>query len=268
MAFEQEFQVAIAAARQAGQFAQAEYDRFVPIPDAPASISTHVDQGAQEIILQYLRQAFPTDALVAEEATPTLQQAAGTSGRTWVVDPIDGTRGFAMKNGEFSIMIGLIVAGRPVVGVVLEPIADRLTAAHVGGGCWVMQGTAEPIRCRVSAQADPSAGVMVQSHSKPGKPPKPVVTAIRPQTVVETYSAGIKLARVARGEVDFYVNDYQGFHDWDICAGQALVEEAGGRVTQFDGRDIDYGGPESNRRGMIGSNGVLHEELIRRLAGV
>lgn len=268
MAFEREYQVAIAAAREAGRFALAEYQQFVPIPDAPASISTHVDHGAQEIILQHLRREFPNDTLVAEEATATMANAAGTSGRTWVVDPIDGTRGFAMKNGEFSIMIGLTVAGKPVVGVVLEPVTNRLTAAHAGGGCWVSVGTEEPVCCRVSTQADPSAGVMVQSHSKPGKPPKPVVTAIRPKTVVETYSAGIKLAVVARGEVDFYVNDYRGFHDWDICAGQVLVEEAGGRVTQFDGQDIDYGGDKSSRRGMIGSNGVLHAELVHRLADV
>lgn len=268
MAFEREFQVAIAAAREAGRFAWAEYEQFQPIPNAPASISTHVDHGAQEIILQHLRRTFPDDALVAEEATATMQHATGTSGRTWVVDPIDGTRGFAMKNGEFSMMIGLTVAGKPVVGVVWEPVTNRLTAAHAGGGCWVTTGDGEPIRCHVSTQTDPSAGVMVQSRSKPGQPPKPVVTAIHPKTVVETYSAGIKLALVARGEVDFYVNDYRGFHDWDICAGQVLVEEAGGRVTQFDGRDIDYGGPEADRRGMIGSNGLLHAELIRRLAGV
>ena len=249
MPFDREYAVAVAAAREAGVFAAAEYQTFVPVPDAPASISTHVDHGCQEIILKRLRQEFPDDGLVGEENTPTLAGAAGTSGRTWVVDPIDGTRGFAMKNGEFSIMIGLTIGDRPVVGVVLEPTLGRLTAAAQGHGCWASVGDGEPVRCRVTAVGDPSAGVLVQSHSKPGKPPKPVVAAIRPARVLETYSAGIKLALVARGEADYYVNDYRGFHDWDICAGHVLVEEAGGTVSQFSGGPIQYGRADAAQRG-------------------
>ena len=272
MPFDREYAVAIAAAREAGEFARDEYQKFVPVPDAPASISTHVDHGCQEIILKRLRQEFPDDALVGEESTPTLTApggGAGTSGRTWVVDPIDGTRGLAMKNGEFSVMIGLTVGDVPVVGVVLEPVLDRLTAAAQGHGCWASVGDAEPVRCRVSVVADPSAGVLVQSWTKPGKPPKPVVAAIGPARVVETYSAGIKLAMVARGEVDYYVNDYRGFHDWDICAGHVLVEEAGGTVSQFSGEPIRYGRADvGERRGMVGSNGFTHAKLVQLIGAL
>src|SRR5262245_7510317 len=103
MAFERELQGALTAAKSAGEYVRREYETFEPIPNAPASISTHVDHGAQELILGHLRSAFPDDGLVAEERTPSLEGAPTGADRVWVVDPIDGTRGFAMKNGEFSV---------------------------------------------------------------------------------------------------------------------------------------------------------------------
>src|SRR5262245_13869132 len=104
--FAKELQAALEAARKAGERILRDYESFVPIPNAPASISTETDRQSQEIILQHIHALFPDDALCAEEATPTLQNAKRTGPRVWIVDPIDGTRGFAMKNGEFSVMIG------------------------------------------------------------------------------------------------------------------------------------------------------------------
>jgi 3'(2'), 5'-bisphosphate nucleotidase len=133
----------------------------------------------------------------------------------------------------------------------------------------VRVGDGEPTRCRVSDRTDLAASVLVQSWGKPGKPPKAAVRAVGPATILETYSAGIKLAMVARGEADLYVNDYVGFKDWDVCAGHALVEEAGGMLTEFGGGPILYGRPEAApRRGMIASNSAMHAEVVRRVAGV
>ncbi len=123
-----------------------------------------------------------------------------------MVDPIDGTRGFARKNGEFSVMIALLEDGRITVGVVLEPATARLTYAVRGGGCWRQDGDAAPTACHVTAVRDLSAATLTQSRSKPGAGPSPLVQALAPARVRETYSAGIKLARVARGEADDYVN--------------------------------------------------------------
>jgi 3'(2'), 5'-bisphosphate nucleotidase len=84
--------------------------------------------------------------------------------------------------------------------------------------------------------------------------------------VVETYSAGVKLARVARGEADLYVNTYAAFHDWDICAGDILVTEAGGRVTGLAGEELLYGLPGAwQRHGLLASNTPLHEAALQRL---
>ena len=269
MPYEDELAVALAAANEAGEYVHREYETFTPIPNAAASISTHVDHGAQEIILRRIRADFPADALCAEETTATLADAPAEGNRTWVVDPIDGTRGFAMKNGQFSVMIGLTIGGRVVLGVVLEPVLHRMTYAVAGGGCWATIGDAEPVRCCVTPHSLLTEATLIQSRSKPDLPPKPIVRALGPAKILETYSAGIKLAAVARGEADVYVNNYTGFHDWDVCAGQILVEEAGGRVTLFNGEAVVYGGAGAKqRRGFVATNGQLHDETIRRLAAL
>jgi len=239
MHYDHELAVARDAARQAGQLIMRAYAELVAIPDAPDWISTPTDHDAQELILSVLRNAFPDDALCAEENTPTLATARRQGQRVWVVDPIDGTRGFARKLGEFSVMIGFIDAGRVQVGVVLEPAINRLTYARRGGGCWYVQDGSAPIPCRTNRTDKPQLATLVQSHAKSGQP-TPVVRAVHPARVLQTYSSGIKLAMVARGEADVYVNDYRAFKDWDICAGCILVEEAGGVVSDMAGQPIRY----------------------------
>lgn len=267
MAFEQELYSALTAAQRAGAYLWDAYQNFVPIPNAPSSISTEADRGSQEIILQFLAQQFPQDALCAEENTPTLATAKRSGERIWIVDPIDGTRGFAMKNGEFCVMIGFVSAGQVVVGVVLEPAMNRLTYAHRGGGCWTLSVTGEPVPCRVTATPNLTEATLVQSHAK--KPPSPVESLLQPKKVVETYSAGVKMAMVARGEVDLYVNTYPRFSDWDICAGDILVNEAGGMNSELTGSSLIYGrlgNPQAG--GLLSSNGHLHSAAIERLRHV
>jgi 3'(2'), 5'-bisphosphate nucleotidase len=264
MRFEHELAVALEAARAAGRHILSAYADFQAIPDARADITTAADRESQEIILQQVRQAFPTDALCAEERTPTLASAPHSGPRLWVVDPIDGTRGFAQKNGEFSVMIAFLEEGRLAVGVVLEPVPQRLTYAVRGEGCWRRDADAEPLSCRVSATANLAEATLVQSHSRG---PSRQALALAPGRVVHTHSAGVKLARVARGDADLYVNHYPNFHDWDIAAGHILVEEAGGTVTGLKGQTIHYGSPGADQRvGLLASNGVLHAAALARLA--
>jgi 3'(2'), 5'-bisphosphate nucleotidase len=269
MAHERELEAALEAARQAGRVVLDAYRQFQAIPDAPIDISTEADRQAQETILSYLRKRFAGDALCAEEQTPALVGVPSVGPRLWVVDPIDGTRGFARKNGEFSVMIAFVENSQLAVGVVLEPSKGRCTYAARGGGCWRHDEESDPVPCRVSDTKELAKAVMVQSHSRDPKVPSRMAKAVRPAQVVETYSAGIKLALVARGEVDLYVNDYTQFHDWDIAAGHLLVTEAGGTVTGLHGEGLRYGLPEAWQRfGLLGSNGHVHAEALQRLESV
>jgi 3'(2'), 5'-bisphosphate nucleotidase len=259
-------EAALEAADRAGRAVLEQYARFEVIPDAPANISTAADREAQEIILGHLHQVFPSDALCAEEATETLAGAACQGPRLWIVDPIDGTRGFARKNGEFSLMIAFVEQGQMGVGVVLEPVRDRLTYAVHGGGCWRRDGSGPVLSCRVSRTATLAEATLAQSRPRhPGQVTRPV-KVLQPAHVIETYSAGIKLTLVARGEADVYVNTYDAFHDWDICAGHILVAEAGGRVTNLAGQEIHYGVLGAwQREGLLASNGLLHEAALATL---
>ena len=170
-----------------------------------------------------------------------------------------------MKNGEFSVMIGLVARGRVVVGVVLEPALNRVTYARFGHGCWVRTKNDMPVACFTKKTAKLTDAVLVQSHAKKGETPWPVA-AIKPKQVVETYSAGVKMAMVARGEVDLYVNTYANFSDWDICAGDILVTEAGGAVSEIAGAPIRYGTPgNSQRGGLLACNGALYPAVVAAL---
>jgi 3'(2'), 5'-bisphosphate nucleotidase len=267
MNYHTELAAALDAAHVAAEYLRREYDAFVPIPDAPVSISTHADRGAQDLIIAALTAAFPADAVCAEESTAGLANAIHDARRVWVIDPIDGTRGFATKNGEFSVMIGLTVDRVPVLGVVSEPVPRRVTFAVAGEGCFAQDGErhAEPRRLRVSGAASLADAVLVRSHGKPGRVGEDV-RVIGPKRVVETYSAGVKLAIVARGEADLYPNTYSQFADWDICAGHVLVTEAGGTVTQLKGDPLTYGNAAFRQHGgILATNGLIHDEAVRRL---
>jgi 3'(2'), 5'-bisphosphate nucleotidase len=271
MPYERELHAALAAVERARPVILSAYEKFVPIPDARASIQLPIDRDTQEIVLQLLSRAFPDDAFCAEEETPTLAKVAGpASGRSrlWIIDPIDGTRGFAMKNGEFSVMVGLLDEGQVAVGVVLEPVRGRLTYAVRGGGCWRRDGSGEAVRCQVSTSADLAAATVTVSRSSRSRAASPHLDALGDVRVLAAYSAGIKLALVARGEADLYLNTYPNFNDWDICAGEVLVEEAGGKVSGLHGEEITYGqGRGSQRHGLLASNGRIHAAALAAIRG-
>src|SRR5580658_2612061 len=165
--FERELQTALEAAKLAGEYLVGAYASFHAIANAPASITTEADRQSQEIVLQHILRVFPADALCAEEATSSVRGRAHVGERLWIVDPIDGTRGFAMKNGEFSVMVAFVDHGSIGVGVVGQPASARLTYARQGAGCWRRDGDqTEPQPCRVSDVGVLSRATLTQSRSR------------------------------------------------------------------------------------------------------
>lgn len=259
-----ELQVCLSAIRSAGDEIMKRYASFERIADAPADISTDADRASQRLIFERLHEAFPNDCLRGEESTPDAPQGQGSAnGRLWIVDPIDGTRGFARKNDEFSVMIGLVEGGRVVLGAVYEPAIDRLTHARKGSGCFVEQ-SGRITECRVTSKPRLADSIMSISRSQKEAGRRRLLESFGARDAVETYSAGIKLAQVARGETDVYVGDYLTLKDWDVCAGHILVEEAGGAVTDVDGGVITYDGTGRSLRGrgILASNGRIHDACL------
>jgi 3'(2'), 5'-bisphosphate nucleotidase len=271
--FERELDLTLSVIRRAGDEILRRYASFGRIEDAPADISTEADEASQALILDAVHQAFPGDAMCAEEASARfetrVEEGAHGARRFWVVDPIDGTRGFARKNGEFSIMIALVEDGEAVLGAVHEPVPDRLTWALRGEGCFVVRG-GEGVGakgCAVS-ETEGAPRVLAMSRSQGDEGERELLAGLGAEEAVRTYSAGIKLAQVARGEVDLYLGDYLTLRDWDVAAGHVLVTEAGGRVTSVDGDPIRYDGSGQSLRGrgIVASNGGVHDAALEAIA--
>lgn len=264
--FQIELKAAMHAASLASQVILKAYGVREADPTAQANITTQTDLASQETILGYLMAEFPSDAFAAEEDTKAIQGAKLSGERLWVVDPIDGTRGFARKNGEFSVMIGFCIGGKVVAGVVSEPALDRHTFARMGHGCWTRTGDGPVTRCRAKNTIHLSEAVFARSHTKNPSEPGELAGKIGVSRFLESYSAGVKLAQVARGEADIYLNDYPTYRDWDLCAGVILVTEAGGIATDAKGNPLEFGRPGNLQdRGLVSSGPEIHQEILRRL---
>jgi 3'(2'), 5'-bisphosphate nucleotidase len=168
--------------------------------------------------------------------------------RFWAIDPLDGTREFVARNGEFAVLIALIEEGRPVLGVVHGPAA-RVTYAACGPGTAVRRrngGPPEPIRAR-----SPKDGLVV-IHSRSHENSRRLGEFLADYPVRERKSCGsaLKFGVIAAGEADLYPR-FGTTMEWDTAAGQAILEAAGGRVETLTGTPLAYGKPGFKNDGFL-----------------
>jgi len=228
-AYRRELEVVTAAVLAAGDLVMEYFESLEKVPDARFDITTEADLAAQELLLEKLIAAFPDDAFLCEEDTPLARTVPAQGPRLWMIDPIDGTRGFARKTDEFSVMAGLVAGGNPVVGIVYQPIPKLLTRARAGGGCEFARGDMNVFTpSRVSGVTKLSEAVVAVSSSNRQLGEEEIARRKGCRKVIFSYSTGIKMAMVARGDADVYVTTNQKL--WDIAPGTTLVEEAGGVV--------------------------------------
>jgi len=216
---------------------------------ADASPVTAADERAEAIIVELLSRESPGIPVVAEETAEREGLPGRAPPRFWLVDPLDGTKEFLARNGEFTVNIALIEGGRPVLGVVHIP-ALGLSYAAAGPGTAVRQrGTApsEPI----TARPVPRHGAVVvhsRSHENAPKLAEFLATLDAPATRVS--GSAIKFGLIASGEADLYPR-FGPTMEWDTAAGQAVLEAAGGSVTALDGTPFRYGKPGFLNAGFI-----------------
>lgn len=204
-----------------------------------ASPVTQADEEAERLILTALRQLTPDIPIVAEE-----EAAAGKipeiAGRFWLVDPLDGTKEFINRNGEFTVNIALVKNGAPVLGVVFAPALDRLFAGTIGGDCYVEDAAGRrPIRVR-SVPAEGLTVVASRSHGDAAA--LDAFLGGRPVAALTNAGSSLKLCLVATGEADLYPRLGRTM-EWDIAAGHAVLSAAGGQVTDLAGARLRYGKP-------------------------
>lgn len=228
----------IPVARAAGDVILEVYRSDFDVRDKrDASPVTAADERAEALILPALARLAADVPVVAEEAVESGDVPA-VDRRFWLVDPLDGTKEFITRNGEFTVNIALIEDGRPVLGVVLAPALGRLFAGAVGGGAFVEDADG---RRQITVRRPPSAGLTVVASRSHGDAAA-LDAFLKDYRVAELRSAGssLKLCLIAAGEADLYPRLGRTM-EWDIAAGHAVLAAAGGTVTDIAGAPLRYG---------------------------
>jgi len=230
----------IEIAREAGQVIMAIYATDFAIRDkSDASPVTEADERAEAVITQGLRELAPGVTIVAEEAVAGGHQPE-VGQWFWLVDPLDGTKEFINRNGEFTVNIALVRDGEPVLGVVLAPALGRLFAGVRGQGAFVVDGAGKrAIQCR---GVPPEGLTVVASRSHGDAAALDAFLAGRKVASTTNAGSSLKLCLVAAGEADLYPRLGRTM-EWDIAAGHAVLAAAGGRVDTVEGPPLRYGKP-------------------------
>ena len=221
---------------------------FEVFKKSDATPVTEADLAAERIIVAMLHQAFPEIPIVSEE----LVEAGGlppAAARFWVVDPLDGTREFVARNGEFAVNIGLVEDGKPVLGVIHGP-AIGVTYAACGPGTATRSlrgGMARPIAAR-----EPPKDGLVIIHSRSHENSRRLAEFLRDYPVLARKSCGsaLKFGVIAAGEADLYPR-FGTTMEWDTAAGQAILESAGGHDDSLAGTPLAYGKPGLKNDGFL-----------------
>jgi len=267
--YRREIELATKLARQAGAvLLQHYYSPFLVEQKINALQETEevtaADREANELIVNSLGEAFPNDGMLAEESTDNEQRLL--KDRVWLIDPMDGTKNFIQRDGDFAVQIGLALNGEVVAGVVYQPDRDVLYRAASGAGSWIESTDKPAERMHVSARTHPHEMVLASSRSHRSPRMEKVVSRFGFKKEVRRGSVGVKIGLITEQEADIYLHLSPGTKQWDTCAPQIILEEAGGKLTDLFGQPVRYNGVRvDNRNGIVATNGAAHEMVIENL---
>jgi 3'(2'), 5'-bisphosphate nucleotidase len=230
-----------AAARRAGDAILAVYRTDFEVErKADASPVTQADLDAERIILDVLRRLTPDIPAVAEEEV-SAGRVPTVGDRFWLVDPLDGTREFLSRNGEFTVNIALVENRRPILGVVHAPARGLTFTGFLHGDATCREGDG-PVE-RISVRKPPEPGITVVASRRHGSIEEHE-DFLRGRKIADRIACGssLKFCVVARGEADVYPR-FGPTMEWDTAAGQAVLAAAGGAVTTTDGKEFLYRKP-------------------------
>ncbi|MGH7493059.1 MAG: 3'(2'),5'-bisphosphate nucleotidase CysQ family protein [bacterium] len=241
------------------------YDEHVTVEwKAPGDPVTVADHAANELIIAQLHRHFPGEAVLSEESSDDMTRLG--SDLFWVVDPLDGTKEFIKRNGEFSIMVGMIANGRPALGVVGQPSTHFLYSGAEGLGAWLSTPRGEQV-LRVSTLTASSQLRMVASRSHFDPRVDRVRQRLGIHEILRSGSVGLKCGLIARGDCEVYVHPSSRVNLWDSCGPAAILAAAGGKMTDLRGETLNYAGVDvRHRHGLLATHGRLHDEVVASLA--
>lgn len=233
----------VAIARRAGAAILEWYDGDMDITyKADASPLTRADLASHDLITAELQRLWPDIPVLSEECADIPWHTRKQWRQYWLVDPLDGTKEFINRNGEFTVNIALIRAHQPVLGIVYVPVSDTSYFGATDCGAWRQKGTAPAVAIEVRQPAtEPLVVVGSRSHASPGLAGQ--LDKLGPIELIRMGSS-LKFCRIAEGRADFYPRTGPT-SEWDTAAAQAVVEAAGGEVVKTDGSALTYNCKES-----------------------
>jgi myo-inositol-1(or 4)-monophosphatase len=252
--FARELEVAERAARAAGDIIRRHYEGSIAVDykdKARDNPVTAADNEADACIKAIVRGAFPGDGWLSEETRDSQERLARR--RCWIVDPLDGTKEFIQHIPELCVCVAMVEDGEPVVGVEFNPITDDLFAAARGAG---LQLNGRPARTSDTAELAGASILASRSEDKRGE-----WDVFKPRMRVElTGSVAFKLALIAAGRSDGTFS-LTPKHEWDVCAGAALLLEGGGRITDCYGTPLRFNQAKPWLPGLIATNAPLYDPI-------
>jgi myo-inositol-1(or 4)-monophosphatase len=248
-----ELEVALSAARRAGEVLRAGFGAEHAITyKGEVDLVTEIDEEAERVIREILLEAFPAYGMLAEEGGALV----GEEDARWIVDPLDGTTNYAHRLPIFAVSIGLERSGVVVLGVVHDPIGEETFVAEQGRGATLngepikVSDTDELIRALIATGFPYDRAEMPEALELFGR------FAATTRGMRRLGSAALDLCYVASGRIDGYYE--RGIWPWDLAAGSVILEEAGGKLTNYRGGVLDLDGRE-----IVASNGRLHPSIMR-----
>ena len=263
--YDDDLRTAVQAARRGASVIRAQAGQLERVRNKDTNdFVTATDEAAQEAILSTLREASPSDAMLAEEGRGEEAIPAVVEGRRWIVDPLDGTSNFMQQVPPYAVSIALQEDDAIVVGVVLDVPHDELFTAVAGHGLQRNGAPAEVSRTAAFDDAFLATGFPYRRFEHTEEYLDVLGTMLRDSRSVRRHgAAAVDLAWLACGRFDGFFET--GLSPWDVAAGALLVREGGGRVTDYRG---DGGLTPLFESQMCASNGVVHTPLRQRLASM
>ena len=254
---------AMQTARDAGGIIASRFGRVLQVSNkGDIDLVTESDLASENLIIERIKSHYPRHAILAEEsgATDGIRDTPGRSEWKWIIDPLDGTTNYAHGYPCYCVSIAVEREGKLEIGVIYDPTRDEMFAAERGQGA-----TLNDRRIRVSAVDDLNRAMLCTGfpynvRERPNFARDFVKFTMSAQAVRRDGSASLDLACVACGRFDGFWED--GLNPWDIAAGVLLIEEAGGRVTDFRGARLDIYTPR-----VLASNGLVHGAMMDVLNG-
>lgn len=223
------------------------------------SIVTEADLASEKIILSGLRNY--DYGFLSEESKDDLSRLEKE--KVWIIDPLDGTNDFIAKTGEFCIMVGLVDKKEPILGIVYLPVGGKLYFAEKRKGAYLME-SGRSVKLEVSNVADLSQARFVLSRSHFSDLEKEFLSRNEIGQFVHVGSTGVKLGLIAEGKADGYLTFTDKTSQWDICAPEVILKEAGGEVTDLRGESFIYNRREvRNLYGIAASNKKIYHQIIK-----